>query len=582
MAKILHTADFHLDSAFTALPEEKARLRRQEARQLTDRLVDYANDHGVELLLLAGDLFDSDQLYGQTAQELARSLARFRGHAVIAPGNHDFYAASSPYARLLWPENVHIFREERLQRLPFPQYGCVVYGAAFTAPAAPAGIPGSLGPEDEGLARILLLHGEVGVRDSRYRAMTLKDVEQSGADYLALGHVHAFGGVQQAGRTFWAYPGCPEGRGFDELGDKGVLYVEAEPGSCRAEFVPLCRRRYQILSVDVTGAEDLAAAVRAALPPDTAGDIYRILLTGERGAEALDLEGLTRALAPRFYGLTLRDRTRVQRAVWDRMEEDTLTGLFLRLMAARCRAEPENEILQQAVRFGTESLLLTHMALLVLMIAVVALYPAFPKDALQAQGGGERPHSILYILKSSRPFTLTLVSLFFTLAAIMPIVSFMVNLVSDRGGDEGHLGLALFLMGASELPAALLFTPLFRRFGAAGTLRMSICFMAVKPLLFLLAPGLSGLLLVQPVQLLGYGLFTPASVYYANANVFPVDQVKGQSIMMIASNGLGAMFGNFLAGYAIDWGGADAMLGMCLVFGVIGVLFMLAAGRSKT
>ena len=237
---------------------------------------------------------------------------------------------------------------------------------------------------------------------------------------------------------------------------------------------------------------------------------------------------------------------------------------------------------QQAVRFGTESLLLTHMALLVLMIAVVALYPAFPKDALQAQGGGERPHSILYILKSSRPFTLTLVSLFFTLAAIMPIVSFMVNLVSDRGGDEGHLGLALFLMGASELPAALLFTPLFRRFGAAGTLRMSICFMAVKPLLFLLAPGLSGLLLVQPVQLLGYGLFTPASVYYANANVSPVDQVKGQSIMMIASNGLGAMFGNFLAGYAIDWGGADAMLGMCLVFGVIGVLFMLAAGRSKT
>ena len=94
---------------------------------------------------------------------------------------------------------------------------------------------------------------------------------------------------------------------------------------------------------------------------------------------------------------------------------------------------------QQAVRFGTESLLLTHMALLVLMIAVVALYPAFPKDALQAQGGGERPHSILYILKSSRPFTLTLVSLFFTLAAIMPIVSFMVNLVSDRDPADVHL-----------------------------------------------------------------------------------------------------------------------------------------------
>ena len=236
---------------------------------------------------------------------------------------------------------------------------------------------------------------------------------------------------------------------------------------------------------------------------------------------------------------------------------------------------------QQAVRFGTESLLLTHMTLLALMIAAVALYPAFPREALPPRAQGQQPHSILYILKSSRSFTLTLVSLFFALAAIMPIVSFMVNLVTDRGGDQGHLGLALFLMGASELPAALLFTPLFRRFGAAGTLRMSICFMAVKPLLFLLAPGLMGLLLVQPIQLLGYGLFTPASVYYANANVSPVDQVKGQSIMMIASNGLGAMFGNFLAGYAIDWGGVSAMLGMCLLFGVTGVLFMLAAWRSK-
>ena len=280
MAKILHTADFHLDSAFTALPEEKARLRRQEARQLTDRLVDYANDHGVELLLLAGDLFDSDQLYGQTAQELARSLARFRGHAVIAPGNHDFYAASSPYARLLWPENVHIFREERLQRLPFPQYGCVVYGAAFTAPAAPAGIPGSLGPEDEGLARILLLHGEVGVRDSRYRAMTLKDVEQSGADYLALGHVHAFGGVQQAGRTFWAYPGCPEGRGFDELGDKGFLTGTVEPGQVKLTFAPFARRRYQWLTVDVTGVDPLEA-LRRELPPHPEADIFRMVLTGE-------------------------------------------------------------------------------------------------------------------------------------------------------------------------------------------------------------------------------------------------------------------------------------------------------------
>ena len=46
MAKVLHAADFHLDSAFRALPEEQARLRRQESRELPGRLVDWANDHG--------------------------------------------------------------------------------------------------------------------------------------------------------------------------------------------------------------------------------------------------------------------------------------------------------------------------------------------------------------------------------------------------------------------------------------------------------------------------------------------------------------------------------------------------------
>ena len=130
MAKILHTADFHLDSAFTALPEEKARLRRQEARQLTDRLVDYANDHGVELLLLAGDLFDSDQLYGPDgtgAGPVAGPLPGPRRHRPRQPR----------LLRRLQPLRPAAVAGKRphlpggaAPAAPFPQYGCVVYGAA--------------------------------------------------------------------------------------------------------------------------------------------------------------------------------------------------------------------------------------------------------------------------------------------------------------------------------------------------------------------------------------------------------------------------------------------------------------------
>lgn len=243
MAKVLHAADFHLDSAFRSLPEEQARLRRQESRELPGRLVDWANDHGAQLMLLAGDLFDSDRLYSQTAQMLAQALSRFRGTVVIAPGNHDWLSAASPYRQPIWPENVHIFLGRGMERLTLPELGCTVYGAAFTAPEeAESGLRGFYAQPD-GSARIMVLHGDVGSREGRYRPIAPEEIASTGLDYLALGHVHAPSAMNRAGSTVWAYPGCPQGRGFDETGDRGFLFGDVEPGRVDMQFVPFARRR---------------------------------------------------------------------------------------------------------------------------------------------------------------------------------------------------------------------------------------------------------------------------------------------------------------------------------------------------
>ena len=71
-------------------------------------------------------------------------------------------------------------------------------------------------------------------------------------------------GLRRAGETWWAYPGCPEGRGFDETGEKGALLVTLDSSGAEAEFVPLAMRRYEILTADMTG--DDPAAMRAAAP----------------------------------------------------------------------------------------------------------------------------------------------------------------------------------------------------------------------------------------------------------------------------------------------------------------------------
>lgn len=120
MVRVLHAGDFHLDSAFGALTPEQARQRRAESRESVQRLVDWANDHDMQLMLLAGDLFDGAAIGGDTARLLAEALGSFRGQVVIAPGNHDPYTARSAYARTLWPDNVHIFTEDRMQTILFP------------------------------------------------------------------------------------------------------------------------------------------------------------------------------------------------------------------------------------------------------------------------------------------------------------------------------------------------------------------------------------------------------------------------------------------------------------------------------
>ena len=98
MPKIVHAADFHLDSAFGGLPTDKARERRRESRELVDRLAELVRAEEAELVLLSGDLFDGERVFPETLERLKAALAGMGCPVFIAPGNHDPYTPHSPYA----------------------------------------------------------------------------------------------------------------------------------------------------------------------------------------------------------------------------------------------------------------------------------------------------------------------------------------------------------------------------------------------------------------------------------------------------------------------------------------------------
>ena len=353
--RVLHGADLHLDSPFEGLSESKAALRRQEQRALLGRIAGIVKERAADLVLLAGDLLDTGSAYAETASALCQSLAEMAVPVFISPGNHDFYAPSSPWAKLQMPENVRVFRENRISGVYLPELDTEVYGAAFLDERCPKLLRDFSPAENpENRLRLLCIHGELGSGEGKYNPITERDIASSGMHYVALGHSHTYSGLQKAGNTYYAWPGCAEGRGYDETGEKGVLLTEVRRDGASAEFIPVSGRQYHRLSVDITGSTDVLSAVLSVLPETAKRDCFRITLTGET-AFAPETERLRRALEEKVFALRLKDETRPKKDVWAELNADTLRGEFLRRMRQKTEAaqsDTERETLYAALRFG--------------------------------------------------------------------------------------------------------------------------------------------------------------------------------------------------------------------------------------
>ena len=328
MIKILHSADWHLDSPLQGRLPQQAELLRRELLQIPDRVAALCREENCDLMLLAGDLFDGAYSQ-QTYRAVYDALQSVNVPVFIAPGNHDYICPDSPYEKELWPENVHIFKKQQIEWVDLPALGLRVYGAGFQSMDCPGLLEGF---QAEGFA-VGLFHGDPTQVNSPYNPITKTQTAQSGLAYLALGHVHKGDGLR-AGDTLCAWPGCPMGRGYDEQGEKGVLIVTLED-TVQTRFVSLEGPRFFDVSVD------FAAGIGSVLPAVANHDFYRVTLTGE--AEKVDLEAL-RAQFGAFPNLVLRDQTHRPVDLWQSVGEDNFEGVYFGLLqGALAEANPEEK-----------------------------------------------------------------------------------------------------------------------------------------------------------------------------------------------------------------------------------------------
>ncbi len=356
--KLLHAADLHLDSPFDALSPEQAAERRAGQRELLFRISDAAEKRGVSAVLLSGDVFEGAAVLPETVRDFNSSLGALTCPVLIAPGNHDPYSAHSMWETMRLPENVYIFKNAAPEPMRFPGVNARFWGAGFQNTFSPPLLRGfTPGERSEDKFDILVLHGDTGTSAADYNPISREDLVKCGMDYVALGHIHARTPLLQVGRTSYAYPGCAEGRGFDETGEKGALLVTLADERVTAEFIPLGGVRYEILSVDISGKDPLEAALSASANL-TKNDCCRLVLTGEC-EEQPDLAALRRELEGRFRELQLRDETIKVRDIWEKRGQNTLGGVYtdkLYALHEAARDDKERRVVALAARYGLSAL----------------------------------------------------------------------------------------------------------------------------------------------------------------------------------------------------------------------------------
>ena len=363
MLRFLHMADLHLCSPLSSLPARVAAGVRSRQITALKGLLTAAVDRGAQMILMAGDVFDTPTPAREEARLFFEIVSALPVPVVVAPGNHDFFVKDGVWAREPLPKNLYVFRDGGLCYFDFPALGAAVYGYAFTGERGSAPDLGRATDLPPDRISLLLAHGDLTSPLSPYAPIGAGQLERCGFAYAALGHIHNPQPPCRYGDTTAAYSGFFAGRGFDELGAGRALLVEIEGTRVGVTALSSEADRFELLTVDATGAEtgaEITAAVREAVSAAcfSVPTAVRVRLVGEVGLSCVAEQSTLAPLAENFLCFEIRDETL---PVFDAayLENDpTLRGAFYRAMLPRL-TEAEGEaraVAAQALRMGLAAL----------------------------------------------------------------------------------------------------------------------------------------------------------------------------------------------------------------------------------
>ncbi len=317
--KILHIADVHLGRKYNQLSESKAELRRSEVLVTFENTIGRFSD--AKIVLISGDLFDAD-CSENTVSFVNSVFKKYSDRTFfVSLGNHDYLG--SPAIQKLkkdLPENVIVF-DDTMQTFDVSDDLCVS-GISFASNSSYVSLMRNFEAK-KGKINIVVMHGDAQ-NTSQYNPITIDEIKNCGAHYLALGHIHTFSGIYRAGDTIYSYPGVLEPGGFDETSDCGVVYGTIGKDTASLDFYPVARRKYIKTDLDITGFtsdEEVIVALKELINPDY---LYCINLVGRNSLFTPNIKLYSEIVSP-FY-IEIQNNTQREDSILNYARECSLRG----------------------------------------------------------------------------------------------------------------------------------------------------------------------------------------------------------------------------------------------------------------
>jgi exonuclease SbcD len=362
--KILHTADVHLGAKFLSLGR-KGQEQRSRLLQAFDDTVNLAIREKVDIFLIAGDLFDSNEVAGTL---LAQVVHRFQDLSavgipvLVSPGTHDPYGPDSVYRspELAGIKGLYVFDSEEMAPVRFPELDCTVYGNANMKPFKNRYPLESLVLDGDSRWHVGMVHACYEIPDLTEDTymVTREQVASCGLDYLALGHIHSYSDNSQGEVTAF-YSGSPEMVRMQK-GDAGnVLIVELGDEEIWVRPHRTGRIFYDERTVNADGldAVGLVSMLESRADPDKVLQIY---IDGLRSPEYPDVAEITEELSDLFFLVKVTDRSWPAPATLDpnAYPAGSPAAEYLRILLSRLEeaTSSESEEIQEAMQVGLSML----------------------------------------------------------------------------------------------------------------------------------------------------------------------------------------------------------------------------------